>query len=288
MPHWEFLIQRENDRAWRPLTSRKLEIFEGNYRIIANTSMSNSAVHTQIFYQNHQQPPQLAQDHSQQISNEGLLVVMPFTHIQLGTWHLNCNVTIAQDSGIEEQLCLQVVPKAAVDENDQQENPSTTGAENLEGTDDRSKPVVTVIHDHYPMVVSDVHPDKLIASSLADLDNLLTEIAPIVAQPLVMSLTTTGSTSSLYPEFIEFPEEDVLDLSVLPVEQAFQAPDPFVTALQIDLPPQAQIPTEKLTIEDEQFTDMSVITDLQFSELFPHKLPIDSYDRHSYEVVVED
>jgi hypothetical protein len=200
-------------------------------------------------------------------------------------------VTITQDSGVEEQLCLQVVPKAAIDENDQQETLSTIGAENLKRTEDRSnrsKPAVTVIHDHYPMVVSDVHPDQLIASSLADLDNLLTEIAPIVAQPLVMSLTTTGSTSSLYPEFIEFPEEDVLDLSVLPVEQAFQGPDPFATALQIDIPPPEQIPTEKLTIEDEQFTDMSVITDLQFSELFPHKLPIDSYDRHSYEVVVED
>ena len=282
MPYWEFLIQRENDRAWRPLTSRKLEIFEGRYRIIANTSMSNSAVHTQIFYQNHQQPPQLAQDHSHQISNEGLLVVMPFTHIQLGTWHLNCNVTIAQDSGVEEQLCLQVVPKTATDE---QKTPLPPGAEKMEEADDRSKPAVTIIHDHYPMVVSDVHPDKLIASSLADLDNLLTEIAPIVAQAPVISLATT---SSLYPEFIEFPEEDVLDLSVLPVGQVFQAPDPFATALQIDILPQEQIPTEKLTIEDEQFTDMSVITDLQFSELFPQNPPIDSYDRHSYEVVVED
>ncbi len=284
MPYWEFLIQRENDRAWRPLTSRKLEIFEGHYRIIANTSMSNSAVHTQIFYQNHQQPPQLAQDHSQHISNEGLLVVMPFTHIQLGTWHLNCNVTITQDSGVEEQLCLQVIPQAVTEA----QNTIPPVAKNTDEVDDRSQPPVTVIHDHYPMVVSDVHPDKLIASSLADLDNLLTEIAPIVAPSLLMSLTTTGSKLSLYPEFIEFPEEDVLDLSLLPVDQGFQAPDPFATALQIDIPPQAQIPTEKLMIEDEQFTDMSVITDLQFSELFPQKLPIDSYDRHSYEVVVED
>jgi hypothetical protein len=287
MPHWEFLIQREDDRAWRPLTSRKLEIFEGNYRIIANTSMSNSAVHTQIFYQNHEQPTQLAQDHAQQISNEGLLVVMPFTHIQLGTWHLNCNVAITKESGVEEQLCLQVVPRP---ETDEQETPPSAVEKNTDGLEDRSKAAVTVIHDHYPMVVSDVHPEKLIASSLANLDHLLTEIAPIVAQPVLMSheLTTTTSTTSPYSEFIEFPEEDVLDLSVLPVDQVFQPPDPFATALQINLPSQEQIPVEKLTIEDDQFTDMSVVTDLQFSELFPHKLPIDSYDRHSYEVVVED
>jgi hypothetical protein len=282
MPYWEFLIQRENDRAWRPLTSRKLEIFEGNYRIIANTSMSNSAVHTQIFYQNHQQPPRLAQDHSQQISNEGLLVVMPFTHIQLGTWHLNCNVTIAQDSGVEEQLCLQVVPRPVIVE---QETPPPPVEKNTDGVDDRSKPTVTVIHDHYPMVVSDVHPEKLIASSLADLDNLLTEIAPIVAQPVIISHELTTTTSP-YSEFIEFPEEDVLDLSV--IEQVFEAPDPFATAFQVTIQPQEQIPTEKLTIEDDQFADMSVITDLQFSEIFPQKPPIDSYDRHSYEVVVED
>jgi hypothetical protein len=287
MPHWEFLIQRENDRAWRPLTSRKLEIFEGNYRIIANTSMSNSAVHTQIFYQNHEQPPQLAQDHAQQISNEGLLVVMPFTHVQLGTWHLNCNVTITKESGVEEQLCLQVVPRP---ETDEQETTPPAVEKNTDGLEDRSKPTVTVIHDHYPMVVSDVHPEKLIASSLANLDHLLTEIVPIVAQPMLMSheLATTTSTTSPYPEFIEFPEEDVLDLSVLPVNQVFQPPDPFATVLQIALPPPEQIPVEKLTIEDDQFTDMSVVTDLQFSELFPQKLLIDSYDRHSYEVVVED
>jgi hypothetical protein len=287
MPHWEFLIQRENDRAWRPLTSRKLEIFEGNYRIIANTSMSNSAVHTQIFYQNHEQPTQLAQDHAQQISNEGLLVVMPFTHIQLGTWHLNCNVAITKESGVEEQLCLQVVPRPETDE--QKTSPSAV-EKNTDGLEDRSKAAVTVIHDHYPMVVSDIHPEKLIASSLANLDHLLTEIPPIVAQPVLMphELTTTTSRISPYSEFIEFPEEDVLDLSVLPVDQVFQPPDPFATALQINLSPQEQIPVEKLTIEDDQFTDMSVVTDLQFSELFPHKLPIDSYDRHSYEVVVED
>jgi hypothetical protein len=284
MPHWEFLIQRENDRAWRPLTSRKLEIFEGNYRIIANTSMSNSAVHTQIFYQNHEQPTQLAQDHAQQISNEGLLVVMPFTHIQLGTWHLNCNVAITKESGVEEQLCLQVVPRP---ETDEQETPPSAVEKNTDGLEDRSKAAVNVIHDHYPMVVSDVHPEKLIASSLANLDHLLTEIAPIVAQPVLMSHELTTTTSP-YSEFIEFPEEDVLDLSVLPVDQVFQPPDPFATALQINLSPQEQIPAEKLTIEDDQFTDMSVVTDLQFSELFPHKLPIDSYDRHSYEVVVED
>jgi hypothetical protein len=281
MPHWEFLIQRENDRAWRPLTSRKLEIFEGHYRIIANTSMSNSAVHTQIFYQNHQQPPQLTQNHSQQISNEGLLVVMPFTHVQLGTWHLNCNVTITKDSGVEEQLCLQVVPRPVTDE---QETPPPPLEKNESGVDDRSTPTVTVIHDHYPMIVSDVYPEKLIASSLADLDNLLTEIAPIAA--LSHELTTTTSTTSPYPEFIEFPEEDVLDLSV--VEQVFEAPDPFATALQVPVQTQTPTPTEKLTIEDEQFTDMFVITDLQFSEIFPQKPPIDSYDRHSYEIVVED
>jgi hypothetical protein len=283
MPYWEFLIQREDDRAWRPLTSRKLEIFEGNYRIIANTSMSNSAVHTQIFYQNHEQPPQLAQDNAQVISNEGLLVVMPFTHIQLGTWHLNCNVTITKESGVEEQLCLQVVPRVLTGE---QEAPPPPVEKNIDASDDRSKPTVTVIHDHYPMVVSDIHPEQLVAASVADLDNLLTAMAPIVEQPVITShnLTTTSS----YREFIEFPEEDVLDLSVLPAAQVLEAADPFATALQIGIPPQEQIPVEKLMIEDEQFTDMSVITDLQFSELFPEKPPIDSYDRHSYEVVVED
>jgi hypothetical protein len=171
---------------------------------------------------------------------------------------------------------------------DEQENPPPPVEKNGSGASDRSAPTVTVIHDHYPMIVSDVYPEKLIASSLANLDNLLTEIAPIAAQPVLLSheLTTTTSTTSPYPEFIEFPEEDVLDLSV--VEQVFEAPDPFATTLQVPVQTQTQMPTENLTIDDEQFTDMSVITDLQFSEIFPQKPPIDSYDRHSYEIVVED
>ncbi len=287
MPYWEFLIQRENDRAWRPLTSRKLEIFEGNYRIIANTSMSNSAVHTQIFYQNHEQPLQLAQDHSQQISNEGLLVVMPFTHIQLGTWHLNCNVTITKESGVEEQLCLQVISQPVTGE---QETPPPPLEKNIDGLDDRSKATVTVIHDHYPMVVSDIHPEKLIASSMADLDSLLNEIAPVAAPPVVMSydLSITASTSSIYPEFIEFPEEDVLDLSVLPVDQIFEVSDPFATDFQIGIRPKEQIQVAKLAIEDDRMPEISAITDLQFLDSESDELLIHSYDRNSYEVVVED
>ncbi len=262
MPYWEFLIQRENDRAWRPLTNRKLEIFEGHYRIIANTSMSNSAVHTQIFYQNHEQSPQLVQDHSHQISNEGLLVVMPFTHIQLGTWHLNCNVAITKGIGVEEQLCLRVVSRAATDEKN---TPPLPVEKNMNGLEDRSKATVTVIHDYYPMVISDIHPEKLIASSMADLDSLLTEIAPVAEQPVVMSHdpSTSASTSSLYPEFIKFPEEGVLDLSTLPIDQVFEVSDPLATALQIGIP--------------------SKFSDSESDDLLIH-----SYDCHSYEVVVED
>jgi hypothetical protein len=108
MPYWEFLIQRETDRAWRPLTSRNLQVFEGKYRIIANTSMVAATVHTQIFYQSDQQPPQLSQKRSQDISPEGMLVLLPFTHLHSGIWHFNCNISDAHD--VCEQLRLKVVP----------------------------------------------------------------------------------------------------------------------------------------------------------------------------------
>ncbi len=287
MPYWEFLIQRENDRAWRPLTSRNLQVFAGNYRIIANTSLSNSAVQTQIFYQNDQQSHPVAQHHAQVISNEGLLVVLPFTHIQTGIWQLNCHVTTDQDSDIHEQLCLEVVS--------QKDSPKTTVVPPPPATQINQFPdkppdqyPMAGIHDHYPMVIDDIDPKQIMASSIANLDDLLTEIVP----PPIKSPEQPESeqtTPSIAQRLIHSPEEDVLDLSTISIDKVAAELDAGAIARPITQPQPVPLQTSKTMIADDQLPAMFAVTDSEFSVLdTAEDLPINSYAVHSHEVVVED
>jgi hypothetical protein len=157
MPYWEFLIQRETDRAWRPLTTRSLQVSEGKYRIIANTSLVDVAVRTQVFYQTDSQPPQLSQKRSQAISAEGMLVVLPFTYLQCGVWHFNCNVSAEQE--ICEQLRLKVIPRS----------PMTDSPE--ERLRQRSVPVTAIVP-----LATDRQPEEILQIAVADLEQLLTDL----------------------------------------------------------------------------------------------------------------
>jgi hypothetical protein len=150
MPYWEFLIQRETDRAWRPLTTRSLQVSEGKYRIIANTSLVDVAVRTQVFYQTESQPPQLSQKRAQTISAEGMLVVLPFTYLKCGVWHFNCNVSAEPE--IYEQLRLKVVPRSPM-------------------TDHRPATVTAIV----PMA-TERQPEEILQIAVADLEQLLTDL----------------------------------------------------------------------------------------------------------------
>jgi hypothetical protein len=276
MSYWEFLIQRENDRAWRPLTSRNLQIFEGNYRIIANTSIINSAVRTQVFHQTTDQPPQLSQNHSQSTSNEGMLVVLPFTHLHTGTWHLNCNVTSTAADDVHEQLCLKVIPRPAT-------------------ADAAASPVEAVPS---PAAASrDPYPDDIIAASVSDLDNLLSDLEPenLVPEradlPAAVAETETNEEFGALPaELTAIAEDDLLDLSVITVEEVPEddIADPFAAALQIAMRQREEQQQDRMSIEQDQLQEILTINDLEFSILDPDDLPMNSYDINSYEVVVED
>jgi hypothetical protein len=270
MSYWEFLIQRENDRAWRPLTSRNLQIFEGNYRIIANTSIINSAVRTQVFHQTTDQPPQLSQNRSQSTSNEGMLVVLPFTHLYTGTWHLNCNVTATAENDVHEQLCLKVIPRPAT-------------------ADDSPAPIGTSQPNPYP--------DDIIAASVSDLDNLLSDLEPESLAPNSEDLPAATAAAKTNEEFTPCPseltaiaEDDLLDLSVITVEEVpdDDITDPFAAALQIAMRQREEQQQDKMSINKDQLQDILTVNDLEFSILDPDDLPMNSYDINSYEVVVED
>ncbi len=92
MADWEFLLQKEGDRSWLPLDTTNVEILEGRYRIIARSARLDTPVAIRI---NHlaleEHPPKRrTQTRSGQTNNDGLMVVIPFTHLSPGVWEIDC------------------------------------------------------------------------------------------------------------------------------------------------------------------------------------------------------
>jgi hypothetical protein len=194
MTYWEFLIQREDDRSWKTLTSPNLQIVEGKYRIIANTSAIDATVRTQVFYHIESEPPQLSQSRSQSISPEGVLVVLPFTHLQAGMWHFKCNIDISENNEICQPLKLRVLPK--------------------------TQPIQT----EPEIAMAEPQPAEMMETAVVDLDRLLEsmETPPVVFTEVTPErIATSASTAPHTAPDIELDDEDPFDaaLRVATVEQ---------------------------------------------------------------------
>ena len=95
MEHWEFLLQKEGDRSWLPLDSPDVEILEGRYRIVARSSNVNAIIDTRIAHLATAEvpPKRRVQKRSCRTNHDGLMVVIPFTHLEPGQWELSCSPT---------------------------------------------------------------------------------------------------------------------------------------------------------------------------------------------------
>ena len=95
MEHWEFLLQKEGDRSWLPLDSPDVEILEGRYRIVARSSTVNATIDTRIAHlaTTEVPPKRRVQKRTCRTNQDGLMVVIPFTHLEPGRWELSCSPT---------------------------------------------------------------------------------------------------------------------------------------------------------------------------------------------------
>ena len=93
MKYWEFLIQKEGDQTWLPLETQQVEILEGRYRVVAHTDRANTPVNIQVSQLiTDEMPPRKRVRKRMSSTNEsGLVVVMPFVHLQPGQWKLQCS-----------------------------------------------------------------------------------------------------------------------------------------------------------------------------------------------------
>jgi len=92
MEYWEFLIQKEGDRTWKPIKSPKIEIEPGRYRVVAHSNLKNAEVEISVIHQSLEEVPprRRYQKRSRRTSPEGLMVVIPFTQLKSGIWELRC------------------------------------------------------------------------------------------------------------------------------------------------------------------------------------------------------
>jgi hypothetical protein len=254
MAYWEFLIQREDDRSWKNLTSPNLQIVEGKYRIIANTSAIGATVRTQVFYHTENEPPQLSQSRSQSISPEGVLVVLPFTHLQAGMWHFKCNVDISENNEVCQPLKLKVLPKTQL-------VPSQAEPE---------------------IAVAEPQPVDMLETAVGNLDRLLDGIE---TQPVVFTevtperIATPASAAATSQPAYTAPDIELDD------------EDPFDAALRIATADQQarsrKNPVGKVNLEPT-LQQILASTTVEAITLGTPDVPLNSYDVKTYEVVVED
>lgn len=92
MEYWEFLIQKEGDRTWQPLKTPTVNLEAGRYRMVARCNYGNSQVEVRITHQTEENPPQRRVDkRSRNTNQDGLMVVIPYTHLEAGLWEIHCS-----------------------------------------------------------------------------------------------------------------------------------------------------------------------------------------------------
>ncbi|RCJ37373.1 hypothetical protein A6770_14715 [Nostoc minutum NIES-26] len=99
MEHWQFLIQKQGDRSWHVLESPNLEILEGWYRVLARSNLPHTDVEVRVTHSSTCEvpPKRRIQKRSRRTNSEGLMAVIPFTHLKPGIWQLRCSGDLMSD-----------------------------------------------------------------------------------------------------------------------------------------------------------------------------------------------
>ena len=113
MADWEFLIQREGDRGWRPIETGNLQLMEGKYRIVASSNLPRTAIQTRITHQTLGDvvPKRRSRSISSTSNARGLVVIIPFTQLPSGIWQFVCSGIGDTQTGWHRILKLRVLPR---------------------------------------------------------------------------------------------------------------------------------------------------------------------------------
>ncbi|BAZ16838.1 hypothetical protein NIES4071_87160 [Calothrix sp. NIES-4071] len=122
MEQWQFLIQKQGERAWQPLESGYAEIVEGRYRIVASSLNVNTDVEVRVIHQSPTEIPPRKRIYKRlrRTNSEGLTAVIPFTYFASGVWEVRCTsgdlMSDMFGTSWQHNLRLQVLPLIATTE----------------------------------------------------------------------------------------------------------------------------------------------------------------------------
>ncbi|AOY78757.1 hypothetical protein BJP36_01475 [Moorena producens JHB] len=234
--YWEFLLQKEGERSWKPIKSSEMEIESGRYRIVARSNRPNTDVEICVSYDSTEQVPprRKSQKRWRRTNSEGLMVVIPFTKLKPGFWKLRCSNDIMDDfmgESWRKSLALQVIPKVKDVETPPKTSVSSSVAEStpVESTPVESTPVESTPVESTPVEATqtDTQPPQI--------DNSLTTPELAVDFPstntIANDLKATDASSDASSEFsnpqeyesqITPPEEQPITIAApeLRVDQA--------------------------------------------------------------------
>ncbi|MFM7364256.1 MAG: hypothetical protein ACKO11_07115 [Cuspidothrix sp.] len=99
MKNWQFLIQKQGDHTWRTLESPNLKVVAGDYRVLARSDLNNTEVEVLVTHISTQEvpPKQRILKRLRRTNAEGLMAVIPFTHLKPGIWQLQCSGDVMSD-----------------------------------------------------------------------------------------------------------------------------------------------------------------------------------------------
>lgn len=114
MESWEFLIQREGDRGWRPIKTGGLQLMEGRYRILANSNLPDTPIEIQITHQTigEATPTRRSRTRKEATNQRGMLVIIPFTDLKSGMWQFVCSGNQSNPSSPPKILQVKVLPNS--------------------------------------------------------------------------------------------------------------------------------------------------------------------------------
>ncbi|MFN6495623.1 MAG: hypothetical protein RMX65_000955 [Nostoc sp. DedQUE01] len=242
MEHWQFLIQKQGDRSWHILESPNLQILEGQYRVLARSSLRNTDVEVRVthFSIHEATPKRRIFKRSRRTNPEGLMAVIPFTYFEPGVWELRCSGDLMSDmlgKSWQYSVQLQIL--------------SQTG-EQRAGGDERGKGEVAVSFFPLPPISSIAHP-------LPDASYVVEKLDRAIAISTELPIPTDSSADTIVVPDATKQEDTASSIDAAVISYAIKEED---TASSIDT---AGVPN--VTEEDiASSADSAVVSDTSKKE----------------------
>nr|MDZ8020674.1 hypothetical protein [Nostoc sp. SerVER01] len=214
MEHWQFLIQKQGDRSWHILESPNLQILEGQYRVLARSSLRNTDVEVRVthFSIHEATPKRRIFKRSRRTNPEGLMAVIPFTYFEPGVWELRCSGDLMSDmlgKSWQYSVQLQIL--------------SQTG-EQRAGGDERGKGEVAVSFFPLPPISSIAHP-------LPDASYVVEKLDRAIAISTELPIPTDSSADTIVVPDATKQEDTASSIDAAVISYAIKEED---TASSID------------------------------------------------------